>query len=77
MLVKRTLCIMVERTQKDKDVFATAVTSALREYADAVDKTSTAHSPGGNGPGRYDKETFRATNGCMIRTEHKKTAVKS
>ena len=69
--IRRMLCIIVEREQKEEDVFATAVTSALREYSDEVDKgVNDNNFTGNNNAGRHDHEVFVAKNGCKIKIIH-------
>ena len=70
--IRRTLCIKLEREQNEKDVFITAVASALREYAVALEETAADDSfTNKNGAGSDDIESFTATNGCKLKTTHK------
>ena len=57
MRVKRLLNIIVTRWQDGDYDFSAAVPTALREYADAVEKDE---------KGNNDHESFETSNGCRI-----------
>jgi hypothetical protein len=59
--VKRMVCILVDREQDEREVFCTAVASALCEYAGRIY----------NGvAGNMEYEQFTSSNGCKIKVVH-------
>jgi len=57
MLVDRMISIIVKRRQEEKAMFAAAVPTALREYADAVEKGDKSYG---------DLQEFKASNDCRV-----------
>jgi len=57
MSVQRSIILVVKRRQEERDNFSAAVPTALREYADAVEKDE---------KGNNDHESFETSNGCRI-----------
>ena len=55
--VQRMLILMVKRDQDMDDDFSSAVPTALREYADAVERGI---------KGKNDHEEFKASNRCRV-----------
>lgn len=53
----RMLVIMVKRYQDTRANFSAHIPTALREYADAVEKGE---------KGKNDHEEFKASNGCRV-----------
>ena len=57
MSVQRSIILVVKRRQEERDNFSAAVPTALREYADAVEKGEKSYG---------DLQELDCKNGCRI-----------
>ena len=57
MSVQRSIVLMVNRRQEERDDFSAAIPAALREYADAVERDEKSYG---------DLQELDCKNGCRI-----------